>query len=166
MLERAANGISGVFVPISRWLSYVGAVALILIVLLTVAEIFARRFLNSPISGVLELTSLGLVIFVFLTLAYCASRGGHIVLDILVNRFPKRLRAATDIVISALTTGMLGVAAWQLWVLALRIQRSGQTMSSHEVPIYPFIYVAALGGALLAIIYLVYLLYAIAEARK
>ena len=166
MLERAANSIKGVVIPVSRWASYLGAVVLIIMVCITVAEVVARRAFNSPIGGALEITSLGLVLFVFLTLAYCAARGGHVVLDILVVKFPKRLQSTVNLVILLLTTGILGVASWQLWVQAARVQHAGQTAGVLEVPIYPFVYVAAIGGILLTLVYFIYLLYAIEEVRK
>ena len=166
MLERVANRIKGIVVLISRMASYIGAAALVLMVLLTVAEVFSRRALNSPIAGALELTSLGLVIFVFLTLAYCASRGGHVVMDILVTRFPKRVQAVINTVVLFLTTGILGVASWQLWLQALRLQRAGQTSGLLEIPVFPFLYIAALGGILLTLVYLIYLLYSLEEMRK
>ena len=89
MLEKITRGLQKVIYPASSAVSIIGMIVLILMVLLTIAEVFARRFLDTPITGVLSLSSLGLVIFVFLTLAYCATKGGHVELGILTSIFPK-----------------------------------------------------------------------------
>ena len=166
MIERAANCLKrGVF-PASRIAGGIGVTVLVLMVLLTVAEVFSRRVLNTPISGALELTSLGLVLFVFLTLAYCAVKGGHIALDILVTRFPKRVQASVYALMHILTAGIMGVASWQLWVQAMRVQRMGQTSGLLEIDIYPFLYLAALGCLLITLVYLVYFLNSLDEVWK
>ena len=166
MLEKVARGLQKVVFPASNTVSIIGMVVLILMVLLTVVEVFARRFFNTPISGVLSLSSLGLVIFVFLTLAYCAAKGGHVELGILTNIFPKCLQAGIASLMYILTTGILGMAAWQLWVQAMRVQNAGQTSGPLEIVIYPFLYIASLGTFLVALVYLVFFLNSLNEVRK
>ncbi len=166
MLERAANLLKrGVF-PASRVFSGIGVGILILMVLLILAEILARRVLNEPIAGTFELTSLALILVVFLTLAYCAAKGGHIEMEILTVRFPKRLRAIIDSLMRILTTVMLGVATWQLIALAMKVQRMGQTSGLLKIDIYPFLYIAALGSILLTLVYLIQFLSSLNEVKK
>ena len=166
MLKRAANCLKwGVF-PVSRIVGGIGVVVLVLMVLLILAEVIGRRTLDAPIAGRYELTSLGLVLVVFLTLAYCATKGGHIEMDVLTSRFPKRVQASVGALVHLLTIGMLGVASWQLVVHGMRIQDMKQTSGLLEIPIYPFLYIAALGSLLLTLVYLIYFLYSLDEVRK
>ena len=65
-----------------------------------------------------------------------------------------------------LTTGILGVAAWQLWVQAMRVQKAGQTTGPLEIVIYPFLFIAAVGTLLIALVYLVFFLNSLGEAGK
>ena len=166
MLTRAADFLKkGVF-PVSRAVGAIGVVVLVLMVLLIIAEVIARRALDAPIAGRVELTSLSLILVVFLTLAYCAAKGGHIEMDILTSRFPKRAQAGIGTLIHLLTTGMLGVASWQLVVHGMKIQDMQQTSGVLAIEIYPFLYMAALGGTLLTLVYLIYFLYSLDEVRK
>ena len=166
MLERAANCLKkGVF-PVSRIVSVIGVWVLVLIVILTVAEVFARRAFNAPITGTLELVSLGLLLVVFLTQAHCGARNGHIALDILVVRFPKRVRAVIGALIHILTTGIFGMASWRLWAHGMKLQRMGQTSGLLQIELYPFLYIAAIGGILLTLVYLIYFLYSLDEVCK
>jgi len=66
----------------------IAMVLLVVLVLLTVADVVMRRFFNAPIGGTFELTQVLLGIIVFFSFSYCAIKGGHIVLDVLVTRFP------------------------------------------------------------------------------
>ena len=166
VIVKTADALKRVIVPVSRVAGGIGAGVLVVMVIFTVAEVFARRAFNAPITGILELSSLGLVLFVFLTLAHCAAKGGHVVLDIIVTRFPKRARGVVNAIIYLLTVGMLGIASWQLWVQAARLQKASQTTGLLEIPIYPFLYIAAIGGILVTLVYLVYLLYSVEEVRK
>ena len=166
MLEKIARGLQKVIFPASSAVSVIGMLVLILMVLLTVTDVFARRFFDSPISGALSLSSLGLVLFVFLTLAYCAAKGGHVELGILTSIFPKRVQAGIAALMYILTSGILGIAGWQLWVQAMKVQNAGQTAGPLEIVIYPFLYIAALGTLLVALVYFVYFLNSLIGVRK
>ena len=111
MLEKIARGLQKIIFPASSAVSVIGMLVLILMVLLTVTDVFARRFFDSPISGALSLSSLGLVLFVFLTLAYCAAKGGHVELGILTSIFPKRVQAGIAALMYILTSGILDESA-------------------------------------------------------
>jgi len=166
MLERIARGLRRIVFPASSVVGVIGMIVLILMVLLTVADVLARRFLNAPITGVLSLTSLGLVVFVFLTLAYCASKGSHVELSILTSRFPKRVQAGIATIMYILTSGILGVAGWQLCVQAINVQNARQTSGPLEIVLYPFLYMAALGTFLVALVYFIFFLNSLNEVKK
>ena len=166
MLDKIVRGLQKVVYPASSAVSIIGMITLILMVLLTIAEVIARRFFNEPITGALSLSSLGLVVFVFLTLAFCAVKGGHVELGILTSAFPKRLQAVIASIMYILTAGILGVAGWQLWVQAMKVQNAGQTSGPLEIVIYPFLYIASLGTLLVALVYFIFCLNSLSEVRK
>ena len=166
MFDKITRGLQKIVYPASSAVSIIGMITLILMVLLTIAEVIARRFFNEPITGALSLSSLGLVIFVFLTLAYCAVKGGHVELGILTSAFPKRVQAVIASIMYILTAGILGVAGWQLWVQAMKVQNAGQTSGPLEIVIYPFLYIASLGTLLVALVYLIFCLNSLSEVRK
>lgn len=163
MLKKAADHLKRVVFPLSDVLNRVGMGVAMLAVLLTLAEIFARRVLDSPIKGELEITKLALLLIMFFTLAHCAARDAHVEMDVITVRFPKRLKAGVSTVINAMTIGILGISGWQLWLLAIRVQTPMQTLGTIDVAIYPFIYIAALCIMLLALVYFIRFLYSLHE---
>ena len=166
MLEKITRGLQRIVFPASNAVSIIGMIVLIMMVLLTIAEVFARRFLDTPITVVLSLSSLGLVIFVFLTLAYCATKGGHVELGIITSLLPKRVQAGIATIMYVLVSGILGIAGWQLWLQAMKVQKAGQTYGNLEIVIFPFFYIAALGTFLIALVYFIFFLNSLNEVRK
>jgi len=83
---------------VTRILGYIAAAALFLMMLLTTVDVGGRYLFQAPIMGVYELTEFMMVCVVFFSLAYTQSRKGHVEVDILVGRFPKRVQEALTIV--------------------------------------------------------------------
>ena len=166
MLEKIARGLQRIVFPASSVVGVIGMIVLILMVLLTITDVVARRFFNAPITGVLSLTSLGLVVFVFFTLAYCAAKRSHVELNILTSVFPKRVQAGIATIMYILTSGILGVAGWQLWVQAMNVQNAKQTYGPLQIVLHPFLYMAAIGSFLIALVYFIFFLNSLNEVRK
>ena len=166
MLQRAANWLQRGIFPVSSVANDIGLAVIALMASVTVADVVSRRVFNAPITGALEISSLGLVIVIFLGLAYCAANDGHIVLDILVVKFTERAQAIISTVMYLLTIGMMSMASWQLWVYGTNVKSAGQISGVLGLPIYPFLYLAALGGVLFTLVYVTYLLRSLDKARK
>jgi len=170
MKEKAANGVKGesspsgigkaiayldkILTPVSAYLAYVGSGVLGGLVLMLMYSITARRLFNAPLKGSLEMTELALVLITFLILAYDSLEGEKMLVEIVVSLFPKRARVITAPIILSLATVMLAILSRQLVVQAIRVQNYGQTTPNLELPIYPFLYVAAFGTLLLTLVYL------------
>lgn len=150
--------------------SHVGAIVaagfLVILVLLTVADVFLRRFLNAPVAGSFEISKLILGIIVFFTLAYCAVQGGHIVVDVLVSRFPQRAQSRVGLTIQIFSAVITGLISWQLFFHAVKVKDAGEVTAIWDIWIYPFVFLAALGSALLTIVFLIQSLQAVSGIRK
>ena len=93
-LARAADSIEAFIKPIYKWLAYIGAAALGVMVLAMIWSIIGRRFFNAPLQGSTEITQLGLVIITFLVIGY-EHMGRHekMTVDIVAKHLPKRVQA-------------------------------------------------------------------------
>lgn len=138
----------------SRGFAVISSIALIFMTLLTVLDVFLRALFDYPIHGALELIEFSLGIVVFLALAFCGVQNGHIVIDILVRRFPKPFRIAIGAVISLVSAAILGLIGYRMVFQAIRVHMMGQTSVILDIPVYPFILVGAFGIVLLALVYL------------
>ncbi len=166
MFESAASYLKRVIDPASRAGRVIGAVLLVVLVLLTVADVVLRHFFNSPIHGTLEITELNLSIIVFLSLAYCAVKGTHVVVDVVVNQFSERIQTGLSAFVYFCSAATLGVLSWQLSLYALKLQDMNRVSAILRLPAYPFAIIAVIGCALLALAFFMHFLYTMAEARK
>jgi TRAP-type C4-dicarboxylate transport system permease small subunit len=151
---------------ISRYVAYFGAAVLGLLVLMLIYSIVARRAFNVPLKGSMELTELALCLITFFLLAYDSLKGESMVVEIITDRFPEQLRAVIGAIIHFLSTAILGVLSWQLVVQGLRVYGFHQTTVILSIPVFPFLYVAALGTFLLTLVYLKHFLYSLGKARR
>jgi hypothetical protein len=81
-LSRAAQRLEKIIFPISHFLHLIGQVMLVLMVSITVADVFLRYVLNRPILGSYELTEFMMAILVFASVGYTMTVKGHVVVGI------------------------------------------------------------------------------------
>ncbi len=120
------------------------ALALFAIMLLTFVDVMGRKFLDTSVTGSLELTELLMVVVIFAGLPLVSLRGEHVVFDSLDPWVPAVLRrlqhAAVDLLVLALLLGL----AWLMWVKAGNMQSYGDTTAQLKLPLAPFVYLMSL----------------------
>ena len=133
----------------------VGISILLAMMFLTAADVFGRYFLKRPIVGAYELQEYLMVCVVSLTLAYCAAEKGHVVVDILVSRFPQRVQAVIGAFTMFFGLCLCSVITWQAVVYVQRTLGSGLVSATLKIPRYPFIGVLVFGMALFCLVLLI-----------
>lgn len=131
---------------LNRWLHGVSAVALLAVMLLTVADVAGRWLLNRPVQGTVELTQLALVAIVFLALGRVEDRGEHIAIDLVVDRLPQQWRRAVRVVAGLVSVLVLALVTWQLYEFAGRMRAGDHVTGVLAVPIYPVALLAVAGA--------------------
>lgn len=163
MLDRVANHLKKVVSPISRVLGDISMVVIVLVTLLVVVDVCLRRFFNSPIQGSHDLSSLAFSIIVFLPLAWCAINDGHVELNLVVKRLPKTAQLSIEVIMMFITTGILGLMSWQLLIQGIRLRDMNAETAILGIPMYPFLYLATLGGLMLALAFFIRFLYSLSN---
>ena len=165
-LGRVATGIEDFIRPLYRWVGWGGALVIFGVI---VAMIYASigRYVGHPLEGAVDIQRMGLLLMI--ALAIGVEHMGHekMVVDAIVNLFPKRLRAWIAPFVFFVVIVMLVVAVWQLIKLGISKQQSGEvTKSVMHLPKYPFVYILVYGVATLIPIYLARLLHSIDRLVK
>ena len=75
---------------ISIWLSWVSMVAIILMMLLTAADVILRYIFNSPIEGTVDFIELSLPVLGFFAVAYAQITKSHVRVNLVLSRFSSR----------------------------------------------------------------------------
>ena len=123
-------------------------------ILVTCANIFLR-IVWVPIKGTFELMGFFGAVATAFVLGYTQLKKAHISVDILVNRFPQRIRTVLDGINYFVCMTFFAVLGWQIFRLATNIWKTGEVTETLRIVYYPFTYGVALGCFLLALVLLV-----------
>lgn len=131
---------------VSSLLRSAGALALTLMMLITVADV-AGRFFKHPIFGSVEIVGFLAVAAVAAALPHTYKVDGHVGVEIITRLLPRKTRLALDLFTRTLTLIFFSVAAWQMFVYAKDIQQAGEVSMNLEFPLHYSILVLAVGLA-------------------
>jgi TRAP-type C4-dicarboxylate transport system permease small subunit len=130
------------------------AVALLLLMLVTVADVLLRYLFKSPVRGSYDLVEVMLVVFVFHGMAATFLARINIVIDALDTLLGARITAALIRLSDVLTIATLVILGWAMIRIALQVYGYGDRKIELQLPLY-LVWIAALvglAGALLAAI--------------
>ncbi len=139
---------------ISGKFNYIACVAIIVMMLLTCADVLLRLF-GHPILGTYEMIGFSGAVVISFALAYTSLEHGHIAVELLVDSLPKRLQAFINGVNDLIGMALFSLIAWQSFVYAGDLRGSGEVSLTLQIPTYPFVYGISLGCALLCLVLLV-----------
>jgi TRAP-type C4-dicarboxylate transport system permease small subunit len=116
-----------------------GSTALMLIMLLIVIDVILRRIFNSPLPFSYELTELMLVVVFSSFLLYSTATGRHVGIDVLISRFPAKVKKNIITVVDFLSVIFLGLIGWRSMILGLKVLDLGTTSGILHIPQFAFL---------------------------
>ena len=144
------DSLEKVNVFLNRILMVVGGVAVLGLMALATINV-GLRVVGAPFSGTYEFVGfLGAVVIAF-ALGYTQKRKDHIVVDILTEKFPKRVNRVLDGISYFVTMIFFAVVSWQVFVWAIKIWQSQEVSETLKVIYYPFIFSVAVGFAVFSL---------------
>jgi TRAP-type C4-dicarboxylate transport system permease small subunit len=148
---------------LSRWVGYVSAAVIIILMLLVTANVIGRYFLNSPITGTPEIACLLMIVIVFPALAWVALEGKHVRVDFIMDRFSPIVQAITDGIMLIISLGIYAIITWESFPAAMH---SSDVSSLLSIPQAPFYWIMAVGWALFSVSIIALVIQNISEAVK
>jgi TRAP-type C4-dicarboxylate transport system permease small subunit len=129
--------------------TWMGAAALIILVLTTFVNVLGRYLLRKPLTGAVEISQLFLVVTVFFGVAYTEVRKQHVTFDEVVAFFPRGLRAITIGTMYFLVAVYALVMSWQETLLAISYMLPAIRVTDVlKIPIAPAMFIIAIGSLL------------------
>lgn len=147
---------------LTRYGDYVARIGMVALLALVVANVILRYSWKS-IQGTYDYVQLITAVAAVLAVAFTAYERGHIEIEIFTERLPKRVQSGLAMVMMLICTGFFVIASWQSAVVAGGMKEANETTMSVFVPLYPFMWVMAVGLGLTA---LAFLLRAFEDAHK
>ncbi len=133
---------------LNRALMIIGGAALIALMLLATGNVMLRIF-QFPFSGAYEILSFLGAVVTASALGYTQKEKGHIVVDILSAKYPRKVKQAVDAASFLVITLFFAVVTWQIFLWGMKIGESGEVSETLKIIYHPFVYAVSLGfGAL------------------
>jgi TRAP-type C4-dicarboxylate transport system permease small subunit len=89
-MNNTQNSIQKIIYTVSKVINFAGMGILVVLMILTVADIFMRYCFSKPINGSVEITEYAMVILVYSGLAWCEVSGDILISIILTNPPPTK----------------------------------------------------------------------------
>lgn len=139
---------------LSTLLGYLGAIALFIMMMLTTVDVIGRYLFNTPITGAFEVTEFLVLILIFSFLCNAQSHKDHVSVDLLFQRFPKKIRHITNIFNHIACLGLTILIVWMSFMKALELKEFGEASPNLVIPTYPFVFFLVVGCSVLGLEYL------------
>jgi len=155
-----------IMMPLIRAFYYAGVFCIILMMLLTVADVLLRFFLGKPILGSYEITEYLMAVLVFSAVPYTEALKGHVKVDLFYDRFRPRVKAVLACVTNFMGMSVLFLIAWANIKMARAKWGFGDITGCLPIPVFPEHIFIAVGSMFFFFVLLLYFLNAAAKVLK
>lgn len=143
---------------LSRIMDIMAATAVLLTMLVIVANIIMRSIFHNPMTGIMDYVMILTAVTIALALASCAVQNGHIAVDLIIDKFPVKVRNIIDTLTSLTSLVFWTLAAVFMLDYANNMAVTGTLFPTTQLPFAPVLVVIAAGIFALAVVILYRLL--------
>ena len=147
---RVRERLVGLADAVQRGQLWLAASALVILMMVTVLDVFMRYLFTRPIRASLETVEVMLLVFVFNGMAAAFFGRRHIVIDLLDGVFGPRITAILIRIADMLSVLCLGLLIWAMLLPARQAYQYGDVKMEVPIPIYALwiIALASLAGTI------------------
>jgi len=162
--EKWLNRLDKFTTSFSRSLEWVGVIGLLLMFLVNFIDVVGAKLFVWPLPGSVEIISFSQIMAIAPAIAFTLILGRHIRVEFIIDRFPKRIRAAISSISSFFSLVLFVLILWQSYLYGESLQKAGEIGSTSHLPFYPFAYLIALCSIPICLVFLKEVLESLAEA--
>lgn len=111
----------------TRWLAVIGLVGLVVVALVTIADVLLRWLFNSPVDGVSEVSRLFVAVAISSFFPLALAERHHISIEFLGAWLGPRAKNWIDVLAHLVTSLFFVVVGWQFVLYTIEIGESGET---------------------------------------
>jgi len=157
--EKAVSGMSTFF-------NMIASAALVLMMVLSCADIFMRYLFSRPITGTYDVVGLSGAVLVSFALPYTMLKKGHVAVELLVQSLSRGKQLVIETFSHLLGISLFLVMVWQAILLSRDMKAAGEVTPTVHLPFYPIVYCMALCFFILSLAILVNLLHVWTKRAK
>jgi len=134
------NRFERVINSLSKWLNWVAGVALVLMLIVIVADIIGAKLFKWPIPGGIDIVGLLGVVVIAFAIAQTQTIHGHIEVEFFVMRLPEKARNVIAGIVYSLGMALFALLAWRSYTFGDSLRVKGEVSMTVGIPVYPFVY--------------------------
>ena len=157
--EKAVTGMSTFF-------NMIASAALMLMMVLSCADIFMRYLFSRPITGTYDVVGLSGAVLVSFSLPYTMLKKGHVAVELLVQSLSRGKQLVIETFSHLLGISLFLVMVWQAILLSRDMKAAGEVTPTVHLPFYPIVYCMALCFFILSLAIVVNLLHVWTKRAK
>jgi TRAP-type C4-dicarboxylate transport system permease small subunit len=162
-LEKWFNQLDKLTRSFSRSLEWVGVIGILLMFLVNFIDVVGAKLFTWPLPGSVEIISFSQIVAIAPAIAFTLILGRHIRVEFIIDRFPKRIRAAISSISSFLSLILFVLIIWQSFLYGQSLQKAGEIGSTSYLPFYPFAYLIAFCSVPVCLVFLIEVLKSLNE---
>jgi len=148
----------------SRSLEWVGVIGLLLMFLVNFIDVVGAKLFVWPLPGSVEIISFSQILAIAPAIAFTLILGRHIRVEFIIERFPKRIRAAISSISSFFSLILFALILWQSYLYGESLREAGEIGSTSHIPFYPFAYAIVFCSIPVCLVFLKEVFESLAEA--
>ena len=122
---------------VAQVLAWAGALVLVVIMLMTFADVIGRTFFKRSLIGTVETVTLLMGILVFFGLAWTEVVRRHVVVDTFYSMAPGRLRRVLTLLNALVAFVVASLLCWRLLIMTRGIIEDGEFTQIWQLPFWP-----------------------------
>jgi len=108
--------------------------------LVIVADVIGIKIFSKPVPGGIEIVSFLSVVAIAFAVAYTQVMRGHVAVDFIVEKFPRRAKLIIDAVTTLCGVSLMAVLAYYSFKYGTKLRDTGEVSMTQKIPYYPFVY--------------------------
>jgi len=157
--EKAINAVSDCF-------NMIASAALVLMMVLSCADIFMRYLFSRPITGTYDIVGLSGAVLAAFSMPYTMLKKGHVAVELLVQSLSRGKQLVVETFSHLLGISLFLVLVRQAVLLSRDMKAAGEVTPTLLVPFYPIVYCMAFCFFFLSLAILVNLLHVWTKRAK
>jgi TRAP-type C4-dicarboxylate transport system permease small subunit len=130
---------------------FIGVGMLLIMMFLGAGDVLGRYLFNKPIKGALEVSQLMMAGVALLCWGYTQAMKGHISIEILLMRYPARVKSIINFFSLILTIVVFSLITWQSTLITIETLRQHRMLENLPFPLFPFKFLVPVGAFVLCL---------------
>ena len=140
-------------------------IVLFLLAVLTFCDVFGRRFLNSPVTGTIELVEIGMALVAFLAMPRAFFLNANVSADFINNLNLGKFKTFLVIIKFVLMMSIMSLMAYATTVTSYKFMNNQRVTLDLELYFYPFYFICSIGMWISVIAIVVWVIKTINEIK-